>query len=75
MSPKIELPHDLAEAICEMENICITEGQTGSESVPLMLWIGRTYPDLKEKYSFFPWRKYALIEKELARLKAGRKYD
>ena len=57
MSDEIKLPHHLAEAVCSMEDVCVSEGIGPDLQVvtELMDWIGKTYPDLKTKYSWLPY--------------------
>lgn len=56
MSSEINLPHHLAEAVCEMECVCFSEGvgPHPAQSNQLMSWIGNTYPELAEKYNWLP---------------------
>lgn len=58
MSDEINLPHDLAEMICQMEEVCHGEGM-GPDNEKLMLWIQETYPDLREKFAYLYWPEEA----------------
>lgn len=49
----------IARIICEMEEVCHSESQ-GPDNGKLMAWIGKTYPELKEEFSWFPWDFYGV---------------
>lgn len=56
MADEIKLPHHLADAVCAMEETCVSEGMGPDTTITneLLYWIGQSYPDLKTKYSWLP---------------------